>query len=226
MSQPSNNDSTAAVSSRWLRRVWAMLPLLSLIMLVGVIFILNSWIRSEGEIVKERKLKELAGEKAPINVVALELVPGPIREQISLPGVVCPWVELTVMAEVRGKIVAKKVTEGSRVRTGDVLAVIDERDYRNAYNSARAAWRLAKATHDRIATLFREQVATRSQMDDAPGRHGNQPGRHGYRRHPSGTLHHQVAHGRHRGRGPYRKRPVRQRRRPGGRPPADQARQG
>lgn len=167
MQQPSNNRSTAAGNSRWLRRVWAMLPLLSLIVLVGVIFVMNSWIRSEGEIVKERKLKELAGEKAPVNVVALELVPGPIREQISLPGVVCPWVELTVMAEVRGKIVAKRVTEGSRVRSGDVLAVIDERDYRNAYNSARAAWRAAKATHDRIAALYQEQVATRSQMDDA-----------------------------------------------------------
>jgi membrane fusion protein (multidrug efflux system) len=144
-----------------------MLPFLSLIVLTGIIFVMHSWIISDGEILRERKLSELAGEKAPTNVVALELVPGPIREQISLPGVVHPWVALTVVAEVRGKIVAKIATEGSRVRKGDVLASIDRRDYLNAYTSAKAAWRAARATHGRMAALYQDQLATRSQLDDA-----------------------------------------------------------
>ncbi len=164
--QPSPPETTLR-NRPWLRRLWAMLPLLSLIVLVGIIFIMNSWINSQGEIIKAQKRDTPVGVKAPTNVVALELVPGPIRQQISLPGVVRPWVELTVVAEVRGKIVAKKVTEGQKVRSGDVLALIDPRDYQNAYNSARAAWRAASSTHERIAALFQDQLATRSQLDDA-----------------------------------------------------------
>ena len=164
--QPS--EQTAPLGgNRWLRRLWGMLPLISLILLIGLIVVLQSWIHSQGETIKERKAKELAGEKPPVNVVALALKPGLIRDQISLPGTVQPWVELTVVSEIRGKIVTKKVVEGQKVRSGDILAEIDKRDYRNAYNSARAAWRVAKATHERIAALYKDQLATQSQMDDA-----------------------------------------------------------
>lgn len=163
-----NSDKKNSLrDSLWLRRVWGMLPLLSFILLVGVIVVLQTWIKSEGEIIKERKAKELAGEKPPVNVVALALKPGPIREQMSLPGTVQPWVELNVVSEVRGKIVTKKVAEGQKVRSGDILAEIDKRDYRNAYSSARAAWRAAKAAHERISALYKDQLATQSQMDDA-----------------------------------------------------------
>ncbi len=153
--------------SLWLRRLWAALPFMTLIVLLGIIFVLQSWINTEGNIVKERKAQELAGEKPPVNVVTLTLSPKPIREQISLPGVVRPWVDLSVVAEVRGKIVTKKVVEGQQVRTGDLLAVIDKRNYQNAYNSARAAYHAAKASYDRILTLNQDRLTTMSQLDDA-----------------------------------------------------------
>jgi len=167
MDKQTSNETGEMQGNRLLRRLWAILPLLSFILLVGIIFVLQSWISSEGEIIKERKAHELASEQPPINVVALDLKPGPIREQISLPGVVRPWVELKVVAEVGGKITAKKVREGQKVHKGDILAQIDPRDYQNAYNSARAAWRAAKATYDRIAALYKDQLATQSQMDAA-----------------------------------------------------------
>jgi RND family efflux transporter MFP subunit len=167
MDKQTSNETGEMQGNRLLRRLWAILPLLSFILLVGIVFVLQSWISSEGEIIKERKAHELASEQPPINVVALDLKPGPIREQISLPGVVRPWVELKVVAEVGGKITAKKVREGQKVHKGDILAQIDPRDYQNAYNSARAAWRAAKATYDRIAALYKDQLATQSQMDAA-----------------------------------------------------------
>jgi len=37
-----------------------------------------------------------------VNVVALELVKQPIRDQINLPGLVEPWVKFHILAEVRG----------------------------------------------------------------------------------------------------------------------------
>jgi membrane fusion protein (multidrug efflux system) len=167
MKAQEGNPTASLRNNRWVKRLWGMLPLLSLILLVGVIVVLQSWIDSQGETIKERRAKELAGEKPPVNVVALALKPGPIREQISLPGTVQPWVELKVVAEVRGKIVTKKVTEGQKVNSGQVLAEIDQRDYQNAYNSAHAAWHAARATHERIAALYKDQLATQSQMDDA-----------------------------------------------------------
>ncbi len=155
-----------SAGNRWLRRLWGALPAISLALLVGLILVLNSWIHSEGEIIKEQKAKGLKEHQAPKNVVALVMSPGPIRDQINLPAVVHPWVELQVVAEVRGQVVRKLVEEGQRVRKGTLLAKIDDRDYRNAYASAKASYEAAKASHYRIQKLYEEQVATRSQLDD------------------------------------------------------------
>lgn len=167
MEEPNKNDLPAVGGNLWLRRLWGALPLMTFILLLCMIFVMQSWIKSEGNIIKERKAGELSSEKPPVNVVALELTPGPIREQISLPGVVHPWVELAVVAEVRGKIVSKKVVEGQKVKTGDILAMIDTRSYQNAYNSAKAAFLAAKASHERIQALNRDRLATISQLDSA-----------------------------------------------------------
>ena len=58
-------------------------------------------IRSESEVIKERKLSELRTERPKTNVIAMEMVPTTLRERIDLPGVVAPWVSLEVAAEVR-----------------------------------------------------------------------------------------------------------------------------
>ncbi len=167
MEEQTEYNQNKKKSMRWLRRVWGALPLVTFILLLGIIFVLQSWIRSEGNIIKDRKANELAGEKPPVNVVTLNMVPGSIREQINLPGVVQPWVDLTVVAEVRGKIVSKKVTEGQRISSGEVLAEIDKRSYQNDYNSARAAYMAAKAGHSRLSALHKDRLATQSQLDDA-----------------------------------------------------------
>ncbi len=167
MEEQTENNLKNKTRNLWLRRVWGALPLFTFVLLLGIIFVLQSWIRSEGNIIKERKANELAGEKPPVNVVTLNVTPGSVREQINLPGVVKPWVDLTVVAEVRGKIVSKKVTEGQRISSGDVLAEIDKRSYQNDYNSARAAFMAAKAGHSRLSALHKDRLATQSQLDDA-----------------------------------------------------------
>lgn len=166
MEEQLKTDYSTFKGNLWLHRLWAALPFMTLILLLGIIFVLQSWINSEGNIIKEQKAKELAEEKPPVNVVALELTPRPIREQINLPGVVRPWVELSVVAEVRGKIVTKKIVEGQKVRIGDIIAVIDKRSYQNAFNSAKAAFHAAKAGYERTLALNRDRLATQSQLDD------------------------------------------------------------
>lgn len=167
MQEPIKNSSIKKRCNLWLCKLRRVLPFTSIILLFGIVFVLQSWINSEGNTVKDRKVKELSEEKLPVNVVALELAPGPICEKVNLPGVVRPWMELSVVAEVPGKIVEKKVYEGQKVRVGDILAVIDKRSYQNAFNSARAAFLAAKANYDRILALNQDQLTTQSQLDDA-----------------------------------------------------------
>lgn len=152
---------------KWLRRLCTNLPLLSLIVLISLVFVLQSRIASEGKAIKAQKATAMAKEPDPINVVALEIRPGPLHDRINLPGVVRPWVALKVAAEVPGKIVAKKVAEGQNVDQGAVLALIDDSDYRNTYASASASYQAARASHDRLASLFKDELVTRAQLDDA-----------------------------------------------------------
>ena len=164
---PMEQNPTPPSHHRWLRRLYANLPLAALILLVGLIVVLQSWINTEGEILKAQKAAGSGQPPDPINVVALELHPGPLQDRINLPGVVRPWVALKVVTEVPGKITAKQVAEGARVQKGSVLATIDDRDYRNALASATASYNAAKASHDRFTLLYQDQLVTRAQLDDA-----------------------------------------------------------
>lgn len=148
------------------KRTRAALPILALIVLVGLIVILGGWIYTQGKSLKEKKASELGQDKPPVNVVALTVSPGPMKESINLPGVLRPWISLRVVAEVRGKIVEKNVEQGQRVTKGQVLAKIEPRDYQNAHASAKAAYRAAKASYDRITALVKDRLATQSQLDD------------------------------------------------------------
>ncbi len=153
-----------------IERLWGFLPTLVVIVLVGTIFLLAGRIKSEGEVIKERTAGSLRNERPPTNVITMEMAPSTLRERLSLPGTVKPWISLKVVAEVSGKIVAKQVSEGQRVKKGDILARIDDRDYKNALASSRASYQVALATENRLQDLFKEKVATRSQVDDAVAR--------------------------------------------------------
>jgi membrane fusion protein, multidrug efflux system len=101
-----------------------------------------------------------------INVVALDLNPVIMRDRINLPGVVEPWTRFDVAAEVRGQVVEKRIEKGAHVHEGDVIAVLDTRDYEIAVDAARASYNTALVSKNRIEQLFEGQFASRSQLDD------------------------------------------------------------
>ena len=166
MSEQTHAPKPANESRPLLKRIWGFLPTLVVILLVGVIFLLSGRIQSEGEVIKERTANSLRTERTPTNVITMEMVPAPLRERLSLPGTVKPWKGLNVVAEVSGKIVKKKVSEGQQVQKGDILARIDERDYKNALASSRASYKVAQASRKRLERLYKENVGTQSQLDD------------------------------------------------------------
>jgi RND family efflux transporter MFP subunit len=148
------------------QRLWAALPTICVIALVGTIVMLGNQIKTKGDVLKEEAAAGLRTERPQPNVVTMEMRPSRLRDRITLPGVVKPWIALKVVAEVQGKIVAKRVHEGQPVKQGDILAEIDARDYRNAYASAQAAYTLALATQKRLQRLFNDKVSTQAQIDD------------------------------------------------------------
>jgi RND family efflux transporter MFP subunit len=77
-----------------------------------------------------------------------------------------PWKSLEVVAEVSGRIMEKNMDDGTVVVEGDVLAVIDRRDYQNAYDSARASYETARMHEQRFKALSKQQFVTQSQLDD------------------------------------------------------------
>jgi RND family efflux transporter MFP subunit len=153
---------------RLLRLAWHFLPLIAvLILIVLVILPLLQKIDAKKADLREQQAMAGQAEQVLTNVVTLTMTPGPVQEKISLPGVVKPWITLNVVAEVKGKIISKNISKGAQVKKGDVLAVIDKRDYQLNLDSARASYDTARSNEKRLVALSKKNFATLSQLDDA-----------------------------------------------------------
>ncbi len=151
-----------------LRFIWKSIPIITVALVIAlVIFPLSRKISAQKADLAEKQSHQMKTAKAPTNVITMEMIPGMVMEKISLPGVATPWISLKVAAEVKGKIDTKKIGEGTRVKKGDILAVIDTRDYQNNYDAALASYETALTTKKRFLALSKKQFITQSQLDDA-----------------------------------------------------------
>lgn len=158
------NDSMTS-KEKVLRRIWRMIPGIVLLLLIALIINMGYRVKNENERIREEKMEALHKERPPVNVVVLEVNPMTIRDRLSLPARVEPWVELTVFAEVSGRIVQMLRSEGDHVNKGDTIALIDSRDYENDLSSVRAELELAEKNLHRSKRLFDEKLITRAQLD-------------------------------------------------------------
>ena len=162
------SDTKKTIERKILRLIWKSIPFF-VVLLVIVIVILPLYkkiLAGKADLAKKQS-QEMSITKALTNVITMELIPGMVMEKISLPGVAKPWVSLEVVSEIRGKIVNKKVIEGRHVSKGDILAVIDNSDYQNSYDSAFASYETALSTQNRLKALVKKNFVTQSQLDDA-----------------------------------------------------------
>lgn len=112
--------------------------------------------------------KELANQaETLVNVVAMKLTRQSIHDQLSFPGTVEPWLRLNVLAEVGGKVISKRVKDGDWVRKGKIIAKIDPEKYRNYFLSSKAQYESALSNLKRQQELYKEELTTRSQLDQA-----------------------------------------------------------
>ncbi len=88
-------------------------------------------------------------------------------EALVLPGRVVPRTEATLAFRVSGTLVELPVREGDHVRAGQLLARLDETDYRNQLTATEAEHEAARLDVDRILALYSDGAATERERDRA-----------------------------------------------------------
>lgn len=138
--------------------IWNNLPRFVLLAMIILIFILMGAIRDKSTIIAANKAAEGGREKPPVNVVTLTLSPTTITDRINLPGVVEPWTRLSLMAKLNGSITKVLVKEGDHVKEGDIIALIEDDDFRIALERAEATYDLAKSEYARDKSIHAKGV--------------------------------------------------------------------
>lgn len=167
------NTRTEKKRSFWakcLYFLWQNLPRLAVVCVIIGIISLTGTIRSQKERITEEKKASAAIEKKPVNAIVLELQPGEIKDSINLPGTIEPWTRLELMAKVSGAISEVMVEEGASVNKGDILARIEEADYRIALDAARAAYRQAEADFSRDRKMLQKRVIPTANLENSETR--------------------------------------------------------
>ncbi|MBB5349137.1 efflux RND transporter periplasmic adaptor subunit [Desulfoprunum benzoelyticum] len=145
--------------------VWNNLPRLLLLAIIVLIVVLAVVIKNKSALIASDKAAGLKQERPPVNVVTLLLQPTVIRDRINLPGSIEAWTALSLFSKLNGTVVEVVAREGQVVKKGDVLARIDDDDYRIAVQRARAAYDLARAEFERDRAIFAKGVIPAAEYD-------------------------------------------------------------
>jgi membrane fusion protein (multidrug efflux system) len=145
---------------------------------VGALFVLVAvlggliWVRY-ARILAERGAAAKS-ERPPVSVVVLALDSRTFVDEVNLPGVVEPWDDVWVAAQVVGTVVGVSVEEGDTVTEGAPLCRIDDRDYvaaldgvNAARDAAKSALGLAELQFERMAKLRRDGTVGQAEYDAA-----------------------------------------------------------
>jgi membrane fusion protein (multidrug efflux system) len=155
---------------RFVRWIYERLPFLFCLAFLGILVLLYGRVKDEQQQLAEEKMATAKKEQPPANVVIQEILPTLIRERISLPGILEPWTELDISAEVAGAVQQVFVTEGDSVQAGDVIATIDSRDYENRLKAVKASHELAVLTKNRLERLLAQNSISQAELDGATAR--------------------------------------------------------
>ncbi len=145
--------------------IWKNIPRLTLFLMIGLIILLTGVIKKESALIASQKASEIKQEKPPVNVVTLLLTPTSISNRINLPGFIEPWTNLRLLAKSRGTVTEVFLKEGSMVKQGDIIAKIEDDDYRIARDRSNAAYTLAKAEYDRDKKLYTKGMIPIADLD-------------------------------------------------------------
>lgn len=111
-------------------------------------------------------------EVRPVRSVVVD--PKPIEDDRQAIGEIRPRFESDLSFRVAGKLLERKVDVGSAVKSGDIIARLDDQDYRNRLRSAeadvaasQAALVEAQGTEDRQGKLLKDGYTPKANYDTA-----------------------------------------------------------
>jgi membrane fusion protein (multidrug efflux system) len=145
--------------------VWNNLPRLLLLAIIALILVLAVVVRNKSALIAADKAAGLKQERPPVNVVTLLLQPTVIRDRINLPGSIEAWTTLSLLSKLNGTVVEVVAREGQVVKKGDVLARIDDDDYRIAVQRAQAAYDLARSEFERDRAIYAKGIIPTAEYD-------------------------------------------------------------
>ena len=156
--------------SKLLRRIWGLFPWAIVLCVAFFIFSLYQDIQTERSRLEKAKQEAIRKDIPSVRVITLTAIPRRLEDTIKLPGYVEPAEDLWVKTEVSGQVVQILAKEGAQVTRGQVLAKLDDRDYRSRLARIEANHRLAKLEYDRIYSLDKKKITAASRLDEIEAR--------------------------------------------------------
>jgi membrane fusion protein, multidrug efflux system len=154
----------STTKTRILKFFWGAFPWLLVIALILSIGFIFSSITAKGKRLEEEK-KAATKQDTSVQVVTLTLEPKQLTEKLNLPAAVESFENLWVKAEASGQVMKIPVKEGQMVEKGQVLVELDDRDYKSGLERIEANYKLATIEHNRIAELYKRNIASASEVD-------------------------------------------------------------
>lgn len=145
--------------------IWNNMPRFVLLLMAALIVVLFFTIKNKSESIAASKAEALSIEKPPVNTVTLLLAPTTIHDRINLPGSIKPWTELQLLAKISGTVTELLVSEGDKIKEGDILARIEQADYRIALDRARAAYNQTRADFERDSSIHAKGMIPTAELE-------------------------------------------------------------
>ncbi len=121
-------------------------------------------------------LEPTAQIPVPTTVRIREVQPESVQLKVHSQGTVMPSTESQLIPEVSGRVtwMSPSLVAGGYFKAGELLAKVDEMDYRNSRDRARATLERAEAEqqharfeHQRLASLAERKLTSRSQLENS-----------------------------------------------------------
>ena len=156
--------------SKILRRMWGLLPWVIVLCIAVFIFSLYQDIRTERSRLEKARQEAIKTDTPSVRVITLTALPIRLEDKIKLPGYVEPAEDLWVKAEVSGQVIQILAKEGTHVKQGQVIAQVDDRDYRSRLARIEANLKLAKLEYERIYSLDKKKITAANRLDEIEAR--------------------------------------------------------
>ena len=112
----------------------------------------------------EKPAQTTASKPRPVKMHTVSA--GSTTQSINLPAVIEAIDQSQLSFQVNGVLTKLELSKGAAVKKGEVLATLDQREFRNALNRAKADYDLAKSNYQRAQTLAGQNAIAQAEIDE------------------------------------------------------------